>query len=104
VDSVARLLIGSLASEYLLVQPTRWEFPDIDDYWDGNWFYADVTVVVGAFRGSYEAMLRTEEFLRFRGDLRVLHEKLKGAAAFETMEHWFAVHLGGDGRYRRHWR
>jgi len=98
VDSLPRLLIGSLGSEYLLVQPTRLEFPDTDDYWDGNWVYADVAVVVGAFRGSYEAVLRTDEFARFRDDLQVLHNSLKGGATFETMERWLAIHIEGDGR------
>lgn len=98
MDSLPRLLIGSLASKYLLVQPTRLAFPHTDDYWDGNWVYADVAVVVGGFRGSYEAMLRTEEFARFRDDLQVLKDKLKGAAAFETMEHWLAINVEGDSR------
>jgi len=43
-------------------------------------------------------MLRTEEFVRFRDDLRALYDKLKGAVAFETMEHWLAIHIEGDGR------
>ena len=98
MDSLPRLLIGSLRSEHLLVQPTRLEFPDTDDYWDGNWVYADVAVVAGAFRGSYEPLLRTDEFARFRDDLQVLHDNLKGAATFETMEHWLAINIEGDGR------
>jgi hypothetical protein len=98
VGSLPRLLIGSLASEHLLVEPTHWEFPDAEDYWDGNWVYANVTVVVGGFRGSYEAMLRTEEFVRFRDHLGQLYGKLTGAAAFETMEHWLAIRVEGDGR------
>jgi len=93
-----RLLIGSPKSDYLLVEPTRWEFPSNEDYWDGNWLYADVTIVVGGFRGSYEALLRSDEFARFRDALRGLHENLKGTATFETMEHWLVIHVEGDGR------
>jgi hypothetical protein len=98
VAPAPRLLVGSLASEHLLVEPTRWEFPDADDYWDGNWIYSNVAIVVGSFRGSYEAMLRTGEFVQFRDDLKVLHDKLKGAATFQTMEHWLAIQVEGDGR------
>jgi hypothetical protein len=93
-----RLLIGSVKSEHLLVEPTRWEFPDNNDYWDGNWLNAAVTIAAGAFRGSYEALLRTDEFVRFRDTLRTLYEKLGGTAAFDSMEEWLVIHVEGDGR------
>jgi hypothetical protein len=98
VDATCRLRIGSKNNEYLLVEPTRWEFPDCEEYWDANWFYASVTIAAGGFRGSFEALLRAEEFVRFRDELRPLQQSLNGQAKFETMEHWLAIDVEGDGR------
>jgi hypothetical protein len=98
VEAAPRLLLGSLASTYLLVEPMRYAYVDAKDYWDGNWVRADVRIVVGAFRGQYEALLRADEFADFREQLGRLHETLKGEASFQSMEDWLRVHVAGDGR------
>ena len=96
-ESVA-FRIGSLNSDCLVVHPTRPQFEDCADYWDGNWIYATIELAAGAFRANYEACLRTEEFTAFRGQLRALHERPSGKAAFTTMEGWLNVEVEGDGK------
>jgi hypothetical protein len=68
------------------------------DYWDGNWLACEVSVVVGGFRGRFEASLRTDEFLRFEEEVRKLHETLNGTAEFAAMEEQVRLELLGDGR------
>ena len=86
------------ASAHVSVSPSRREYPEATDYWDGNWIYADVTVVAGAFRGSFEANLRADEFERFRDQLRPLRESLVGRAVFDPMEPWLRIEIEGDGK------
>lgn len=97
-DFTPKLVIGSPGGEHVSVQPTRREFPETADYWDGNWVYADVEVRAGSFRGKYEALLRTDEFARFRTELGPLYENLTGTASFESMEEWLKLRLTGDGK------
>lgn len=77
---------------------TRREFPDATDYWDGNWVYATVRIRVGAFRGEYEALLRTDEIAHLRAGFGQLHTELSGTATFESMEEWLKISVVGDGR------
>jgi hypothetical protein len=94
--SAHAIVIGANSSQQLSMHVTRREFPEASDYWDGNWVYA--TIRAGAFRGEYEALLRTDELTSFRDQLATLHTALNGSATFETMEHWLRVDVQGDGR------
>ena len=96
--SVRAIVIGAARSEQLSIHVTRREFPEASDYWDGNWVYATIQIRAGAFRGEYEALLRTNELASFRDQLATLHAALNGSATFETMEHWLRVDIQGDGR------
>lgn len=98
VDKALAFRIRGLNREHVIVHPTGRERPEASDYWDGNWVYATVTVAARAFRGEFEAQLRAEEFVRFRDQLQVLYETLKGGAKFETMEGWLTVDIQGDGK------
>jgi hypothetical protein len=60
--------------------------------------YATIRIRAGAFRGEYEALIRTDELASFRDQLGTLHAALNGSATFETMEHWLRVDIQGDGR------
>ena len=68
----------------------------------GNWIDTTIEVAAGSFRGEFEALLRAEEFARFRDQLRVLYETLKGGAKFETMEKPLAIEIEGDGKGHFH--
>jgi hypothetical protein len=96
--SAPAIVLGADRAEQLSVLVTRREFPDASDYWDGNWVYATIRIRAGAFRGEYEALLRTNELASFKDQLGTLHAALNGSATFETMEHWLRLDIQGDGR------
>jgi hypothetical protein len=100
-DSLA-FRVGSPNREHVIVRPSRREHPEAEDYDDGNWVYATIEIVAGAFRGTFEAMLRAEEFVRFRDELRPLYEHLAGKATFDTMEGWLRIEVQGDGKGHFH--
>jgi hypothetical protein len=102
VDDSPAFRIGASNRAHVIVSPSRRENPKAADYWDGNWVCATVTVAAGAFRGSFEAQLRSDEFLRFRDGLRPLYEKLAGRAVFDPMEPWLRIEVEGDGKGHFH--
>jgi hypothetical protein len=65
---------------------------------DEHWVECDVAIQAGAFRGTFRASLRPEEFAAFRGDLERLHRDLRGPGRFDSMERQVAIEIRGDGR------
>src|SRR5258706_15894151 len=98
--AIGRILIGSEESDHLLIEPTRREWPETADYWDGNWLYALVRIRTGAFRAENEAQLRTDELTAFGPRLAMLYECPSGTATFETMDNWVRIAITGEGRGR----
>jgi hypothetical protein len=98
VESNPEIVLRGDGRESLSIAPTRREFPDLNDFWDGNWVYATVRLQAGAFRAEYEAQLRTTDFQLFRQQLGVLYERLTGTAAFDAMEDWIKLQVVGDGK------
>src|SRR5437762_1478646 len=83
---------GCLALEIL-----RREFPEVADYWDGNWLMCKVTILVGGFRGTFDAMFRVPELARLRDGVRSSLDRLDGSFAFESMEDQLKITGRGDG-------
>jgi hypothetical protein len=94
--------VGSSNREHVIVRPSRREYPEAEDYDDGNWVDATIEIAAGAFRGTFDAMLRAEDFVRFRDELRPLYENLAGKARFDTMEGWLRIDVQGDGKGHFH--
>jgi hypothetical protein len=94
--------LGSSEREHIIVRPSRREHPDPAHSDDRSWICASIEVAAGAFRGTFEATLRAEEFVRFRDELRPLYERLTGQATFDTMEGWLRIHVQGDGKGHFH--
>jgi hypothetical protein len=86
------VLVGH-ASEYLAIQPLYREYPDADDYWDGNWVVSLIDFAVAGWLGSYTATLRTDEFSRFYAELLALSRTSKGSAIFSSMEDWLQIRV-----------
>jgi hypothetical protein len=63
------------------------QFPECDDYWDGNWL--NVVIRVEANRASVSAsgpVLRIDEVAEFYAELAVLHRDLTGVAELRCIE------------------
>jgi hypothetical protein len=93
------VLIGSAASDHLLIRAERRENSNSTDFLDGNWINCRVEVRSGAFAGAIDASLRAEAFASFRDQLRELTKTLKGNASFIPMEPWVTINLKGDCRH-----
>lgn len=91
------IVVGSGSAEIRL-RPVVRSHAGATDYWDGHWVDTEISVRAGAFRGTWVACLRTEEFRGFRRDLERLHTELKGSGRFRSMEEWVDLRIEGDGR------
>jgi hypothetical protein len=71
-----------------------YQFPDLDDAWDGNWLA--VTAHCGGRGGDVwagGAILETVSLLQFRDGLRELHSTLRGVAELASPEPNLAVRV-----------
>jgi hypothetical protein len=91
----ARLLIGSLASEHLLVRHMGDGFVLRDDPYD-NWFRCDVRICVRGFVGELVGDFLPADFSSFRDQLRTLDATLVGEAKFAPVEPWVRAHVVVD--------
>jgi len=89
-------------NEFLLVQVLGRSHPQCDDYWDGNWIEAQISLSAGGFQGRFGASLRSEEFVRLRAGLRLVYASLgttipTHVAEFTTLEEQLSIKVVGDG-------
>lgn len=68
---------------------------DLD--WDNNWITTTVKVIGGNFSGEYEAMFMTIDYEKFKQELRLLYDNLKGVANFSGLEGQLELKIIGDG-------
>lgn len=94
----AELRMGSNDAEHLSIAVLGREHAGADDYWDGNWVIATISVTVGGFTGSVRASLRLDEIYRFNEGLKFLNQNLFGAAVLESMEHWISLTVKAGSR------
>lgn len=95
--SMTDFVIGNLDSEHVTIEVIDRGYPTASDYWDGNWLRTMLTIAVGAWRATYPADLRTDEFERFQYQLRTLDADLTGEAVFTSMDGFLDLRLIGDG-------
>jgi len=63
------------------------QYPDAQDYWDGNWLHALAHCrAAGAEVWSSGPILHLSEVSRWLGELHTLHETLTGTASLDCME------------------
>jgi hypothetical protein len=63
------------------------QFPDLEDYWDGNWLVATAQAAAdGAYVTVVGPFLHLGEFRQWLGELEQLHATLSGQAELPTME------------------
>lgn len=84
--------------DFLAVSGIRRSLPEADDYWDGNWLEAEVTLQAGGTSARFVLDIRAEEVLAFRNAVAQLYDTLSGVACFATMEEQLSIRLSGDGK------
>ncbi|WP_344779081.1 WapI family immunity protein, partial [Nocardioides panacisoli] len=92
--------IGSTDAEHLTITVLGREHPGADDYWDGNWIIATVSIGTGSFTGQVRGSLRMDEIHRFNEGLKFLNQNLFGAAVLETMEDWITLTVKAESSGR----
>lgn len=70
------------------------QFPQSDDYWDGNWIYTYASAEApGARIETQGPFLRSDEIESFLGELTGLNQNLEGRAELDCMEPMLRVEV-----------
>lgn len=101
MDGLPCFRIGGDRHNYLQVEVLRHSHPGLADFWDGNWLDAKVKIEAGGFKGSYSALLRSEDVLHFLNRLSAVYASSGGAnpihtAEFATMKEQLGIVVKGD--------
>jgi hypothetical protein len=73
------------------------EYPEMDDYWDGNWLNATIEAHASDRKVRYQASLRADEFDSLRTQLVRMTRGQADTAIFESTEEWLTIRLQRDG-------
>jgi hypothetical protein len=95
-DPMSELVVGRRDEDHLEIRVLRRSHPQTNDYWDGNWVESEIGIHIRPWRATYQAQLRTEEFSRFRDQLRDVYDGTRWEASFEPMEPWLELTLESD--------
>jgi len=93
---VTEVLLGPAGGDHIAIRVLRRNYPQANDYWDGNWLDAEIEVEVKPWRARYNANLRTDEFAGFRRELEGMHAMDRRDARFSPMEPWLDLDLHLD--------
>jgi hypothetical protein len=75
------------------------QFPEAQDFWDGNWLNVQARVqAAGASVEARGAFVRTTEIAKFVEELEVLNANLVGEAALRCLEPTLRIVIRGDAR------
>ncbi len=101
VEELLAFRIGASPRDYLVVRPRRRTFPLAADLYDRDWVYATIKIAAGGFVGQFAAMLRADEFVRFRHQLRRLEQSAGEKAAFDATVGGLRIDVTAksDGRF-----
>ena len=90
--------IGCADSDRFEMVVLRRQFPNADDFWDGNSLRARITVRAGALGGSFDASIRSTDLDDHRDSLARLYATLDRTEKLDTLEHHYEIEIRGDGR------
>jgi hypothetical protein len=90
-------ILGKESSDYLQILIDNYAYPDSNDFWDGNWLNARISIKVGGFSADYKAQLRNVDFVDFNKGLENIYNKLDGFAEFYCLEDYIGIKIKGDG-------
>lgn len=97
MGGMGNFIVGDVTTVHVGVEVLYRQFPNSNDFDDGNWVRSGITVDTGTLRGSFECWLCTYDFDNFRRGLVPLYESLQGKAEFHTLEGQLSIELRGDG-------
>jgi len=80
------------------VEAVSYEREESRDYYDNNWINSIVFIKCGQFQGEFSAQFMTEDFERFKQELKSLYTDLASPAHFTTIEEQLELIVTGDGR------
>jgi hypothetical protein len=90
-EEVPSVTIGSKTGDRLVITVSGRMHLGATDYWDGNWLFSPVEVVVGGFTARVPAGLRAEELRAFREELAKAYDDFGGVARLTSMEDWLEL-------------
>lgn len=70
----------------------RREFPDVADYWGGNWFVARVSAVAPGFQADFLATVHQQEIVSLQEAVAQLAAALEGRVEWKTVEGFLDFH------------
>lgn len=85
------------AGDMVRLEPLELIKYDSDLDWDKNWVKTNVTVKGGKFSGQYSGDFMTVDFAKFKQELSLLYNNLKGTAKFNDLEGYLELKITGDG-------
>ncbi len=93
-----RIAFGGEKHERLEITVTGYERGASGDHHDDNWLNVTVSVVAGAFGGSFGATFQAAELLDLYTGTSQLYETMSGCVRFETLEEQLSLDMVGNGR------
>jgi len=93
---MSELIVGRRDEDHIEIRVLGRMHPQANDFWDGNWVASEIAVNIPPWRATYPAHLRTDEFVRFRNQLREMNDGSRKEASFEPMEPWLRLTLELD--------
>ncbi|MGW7539425.1 WapI family immunity protein [Amycolatopsis sp. NPDC054798] len=87
-DESPAVTIGSKAGDRLVITVLGRMHAGAVDFWDGNWLFSPVDLVVGGFTARVPAGLRAEELRGFREQLAKAYDSFGGVARLASTEEW----------------
>lgn len=87
----ASVTIGRKGGDRLVITVLGRMHVEAADFWDGNWLFSPVEIVVGGFTAQVPAGLRADELLSFREQLSKAYAEFGGVARLESMERWLGL-------------
>ncbi|MCK9901172.1 hypothetical protein MXD63_13915 [Frankia sp. Cpl3] len=87
------IIVGRRSSDHVLIRVVGRMFPEVGDYWDGNWLTSPITARLRGFTADLDAALRGDELRSFREQLQCVHRKICGRAELVSTEEWIALNV-----------
>lgn len=85
------------AGDLVRIEPKHLAHKGAEMDYDRNWIITTVTIKAGKFSGKYDAEFMTIDFEKFKQQLMLLYDDLKGSAVFEGLEGQLELSIIGDG-------